>query len=73
MSKKDRKPRPFFAKFLEGVDEEEQDRLIAGGPPTRKYPSDKDELFETAFSSSEKRVTYKYPSDKDELWDHTEA
>jgi hypothetical protein len=45
MSKKDKELRPFFANFLEGLDEEEQNQLMAGGQ-TKKYPSDKEELWD---------------------------
>ena len=46
--------KPFFAKFLEGMDPEKIPR-VKGGAVTDKYPSDNDEC-----------VTHKYPSDDDE-------
>ncbi len=36
--------KPFFARFLEDMEEEKLDRIKAGsGDTTHKYPSDKDE------------------------------
>lgn len=34
--------RPYFVRFLES---QELERIAAGRPPTRKYPSDTDEDF----------------------------
>ncbi len=45
--------KPFFARFLEGMDQDTLDRAKAGA--TCKYPSDSDE------------PTIKYPSDEDEI------
>ena len=52
MNKKETKP--FFARFLEGMNNERLDQAKAGA--TMKYPSDDDE-----------NITHKYPSDEDEI------
>lgn len=50
---------PFFARFLEGQDFPEVKTNIKAGPisPTKKFPSDLDEI----------EHTQKYPSDGDEI------
>lgn len=39
-----KEPKPFFAKFLEGMDQKGLNDVKAGGDPTLKYPSDRDEV-----------------------------
>jgi hypothetical protein len=55
---KDKNELPFFARFLEGqAFPQVKTNVKAGIAPTRKYPSDSDELEQTQ----------KYPSDGDEI------
>lgn len=51
---KEKKATPFFARFLEGMEDERLELAKAGA--TMKWPSDDDE-----------HVTTKYPSDEDEI------
>jgi len=61
--------KPFFAKFLIGMKEENLTQAAGGRPPiiTDKYPSDNEESITTKYpSDTDEVITNKYPSDGDD-------